>query len=43
MAKAELKHFGKPDEVRRFPKGGLELLKIGEATIGRATFEPGWR
>ncbi len=40
---AELKNFGKPDEVREFPKGRLELLKIGGATIGRAVFEPGWR
>ncbi len=40
---AELKKFTKPDEVREFPKGRLELVKIGGATIGRATFEPGWR
>jgi hypothetical protein len=42
-AKAELKNFGTPDEVRDFPKGRLELIKIGGATIGRAVFEPGWR
>ena len=41
--KAELKSFGTPDEVRDFPKGRLELIKIGGATIGRAVFEPGWR
>src|SRR5918911_1619320 len=41
--KAELKSFGKPDEVREFPKGRLELINIGGATIGRAVFEPGWR
>ena len=40
---AELKHFGKPDEVREFPKGRVELIRIGGATIGRAVFEPGWR
>jgi hypothetical protein len=40
---AELKGFYKPDEVRNFPKGKLELLTVGGATIGRATFEPGWR
>jgi hypothetical protein len=40
---AELKKFDKPDEVREFPKGRLELVKIGGATIGRATLEPGWR
>jgi hypothetical protein len=40
---AELKNFGKPDEVREFPKGRLELIKVGGATIGRGVFEPGWR
>ena len=41
--KAELKSFNKPDEVRTFPKGKLELVKIGAATVGRATLQPGWR
>ena len=40
---AEWKNFGKADEVREFPNGKLELMKIGGATIGRAIFEPGWR
>jgi hypothetical protein len=40
---AELKSFGTPDEVREFPSGRLELIKVGGATIGRAVFEPGWR
>jgi hypothetical protein len=43
MKKAEVKNFGKPDEVRTFPKGRLELIKIGGATIGRAIIEPGWK
>ena len=43
MNKAELKSFGEPDEVREFPKGRLELIKIGGATVGRAILEPGWR
>ena len=43
MKKAELKSFGKADEVREFPKGRLELVNIGGAAVGRATFEPGWR
>ena len=42
MVTAELKDFGHPDEVREFPKGHLEIVKIGGATVGRATFEPGW-
>jgi hypothetical protein len=43
MKKAEMKNFGKPDEVREFPNGRVELINIGGATIGRAIFEPGWR
>jgi len=43
MEKAEVMSFGKPSEVRKFPKGKLELIKIGGATVGRAVFEPGWK
>ena len=43
MNKAELRNFGSPDEIREFPKGRLELIKIGGATVGRAIFEPGWK
>ncbi len=43
MKRAEVKSFDTPDEVREFPKGRLELVRIGGATIGRAVFEPGWR
>jgi quercetin dioxygenase-like cupin family protein len=38
-----LKRFEAPDEVRQFTKGRLELVRIGGLTIGRATYEPGWR
>ena len=31
------------DEVREFPKGKVEIAKLGDAVIGRATFQPGWR
>ena len=40
---AEAKSFHKPDEIREFPLGRLELMNIGGATVGRAVFEPGWR
>jgi hypothetical protein len=43
MEKAEMKSFGRPDEVREFPDGRLELIKIGDATVGRAILQPGWR
>jgi quercetin dioxygenase-like cupin family protein len=38
-----LKRFEKPDEVRTFEKGKFELVHVGGMTIGRATYEPGWR
>jgi hypothetical protein len=43
MKKAEVKNFGKPDEVRDVPKGKVELVNVGGGTVGRATLQPGWR
>jgi hypothetical protein len=40
---AQVKAFAAPDEVREFPLGRLEVVVVGGVTIGRATFEPGWR
>jgi hypothetical protein len=31
------------DEVRDLPKGKVEIATVGEAMVGRATFQPGWR
>ncbi len=38
-----LRRFDEPDEVREFPLGRFELIRIGGMTLGRATYEPGWR
>jgi hypothetical protein len=38
-----LKRFEEPDEVRVFEKGKFELVRLGEMTIGRASYEPGWK
>lgn len=38
-----LKRFEQPDEVRVLEKGRFEIVRIGGMTIGRATYEPGWR
>ena len=35
--------FEQPDEVRTFEKGKFETVKIGGMTIGRASYEPGWK
>jgi quercetin dioxygenase-like cupin family protein len=38
-----LKRFETPDEVRVFQKGRFEIVHLGRMTIGRATYEPGWK
>jgi hypothetical protein len=43
MASYEQKDFGKPDEVRQFPMGRLELVNVGDGAVGRLVLEPGWR
>ena len=35
--------FDNPDETRTFPNGRWDIVHIGESTVARATFEPGWR
>lgn len=32
-----------PDETRKFDKGKMDIVNIGDATIGRFTLEPGWK
>jgi len=38
-----LKRFEAPDETRFFNKGKFEIVRIGGMTIGRASYEPGWK
>jgi uncharacterized RmlC-like cupin family protein len=38
-----LKCFESPDEVREFELGRFELVHLGGMTIGRATYQPGWK
>ncbi len=38
-----LKRFDAPDEVRHFDKGRFEIVRLGGVTIGRATYQPGWK
>jgi len=38
-----LKSFDAPDEARVMQKGKFELVHVGGMTIGRATYEPGWK
>lgn len=43
MIEAILKRFDNPDEVTHFEKGVFETVTLGDMTIGRATYEPGWK
>jgi quercetin dioxygenase-like cupin family protein len=38
-----LKRFESPDEIRVLVKGKFEIVTLGGVTIGRATYEPGWK
>ena len=38
-----LKQFEAPDRVEIFEKGRFEVITVGPMTLGRATYEPGWR
>lgn len=40
---AILRRFDQPDEVRKFDKGKFEIVHIGGMSIGRATYQPGWK
>jgi hypothetical protein len=35
--------FDSPTEVRTFEKGRFEVYEVGPMTLGRATYEPGWK
>ena len=39
----EVKSLNAPDEARTFDKGKIEIISIEGRTVGRATFQPGWK
>ena len=43
MDKLDIRRLDTADEIRRFEHGSFELVHLGGMTIGRATYEPGWR
>jgi quercetin dioxygenase-like cupin family protein len=43
MDELAFERFDSPSAVREFEKGRFELIRIGGMTIGRATYEPGWK
>jgi len=43
MDQVRIKRFALPDEVRVFAKGRFEVVRVGGLTLGRASYEPGWK
>lgn len=43
MVDVILKRFDNPDETRPLEKGKFEVVSLGGLTLGRATYEPGWK
>jgi quercetin dioxygenase-like cupin family protein len=43
MVDLVLRRFEQPDQVREMEKGRFELVHLAGQTIGRATYQPGWR
>lgn len=43
MIEVILRRFENPDEVRHFENGKFEAVTLGGMTIGRATYQPGWK
>lgn len=38
-----LRRFEQPDETRELALGRFDIVRLGGMTIGRATYQPGWR
>jgi hypothetical protein len=38
-----LLHLDDPTETREFDKGRFEVYRVGPMTLGRASYEPGWK
>jgi hypothetical protein len=38
----KLKNMATPDETRELPKTKVEVVDLGDTTIMRGTFQPGW-
>ncbi len=43
MSGIEIKTFDQPDETRTPQKTTVDVVHVGDAEVGRLTFEPGWR
>jgi mannose-6-phosphate isomerase-like protein (cupin superfamily) len=38
-----IQRFDEPDDRRSFEKGTFEIVRVGGVTLGRASYQPGWK
>jgi class 3 adenylate cyclase len=43
MARLQRRDLSKPDEVREFRLGSLQIFEMDDVVVGRTIWEPGWR
>jgi hypothetical protein len=43
LTRLERKSLDSADETRTFDKGKVDIATVGGKTVGRATFQPGWK
>ena len=43
MASIQKKNFDSADETRKFEHGKIDIANLGDTSIGKAVFEPGWK
>lgn len=36
-------NLGQPDEVRTFPRGKMDIVRLGDRSVARTTLEPGYK
>jgi class 3 adenylate cyclase len=42
VPRLQRKSFATPDEVRTFPPGRIDVVRLDEVPVGRFVFQPGW-
>jgi class 3 adenylate cyclase len=43
MSRLQRKSFATPDEVRTFPSGRMDVIRLDDVAMGRFALKPGWR
>ena len=43
MARLQRRRFSQPSEVRKVPRGQVDIVELDDIVVGRMAFEPGWK